>query len=104
MSSNNNNLLTSTVLRKTHPEETEEGTEQSKIDKWDDTNNCALGHILLGMDAHLSSRYQGYGTAKEVWDGLESQFAKLSITSIYVEFKAMMDTAILRATTLLLLL
>ncbi|KIK79854.1 hypothetical protein PAXRUDRAFT_16102 [Paxillus rubicundulus Ve08.2h10] len=35
------------VLRKTHPEETEEGTKQSKIDK-----------------------YQGYGTTKEVWDGL----------------------------------
>ncbi|KIK82741.1 hypothetical protein PAXRUDRAFT_68264, partial [Paxillus rubicundulus Ve08.2h10] len=82
------------VIRKTRPEEGGQGIEQSKVDKWDNTNDCALGHILLKMDAHLSSRYQGYGTAKEAWDGLESQFAKPFIASIYMEFKVMMDTSI----------
>ncbi|KIK75740.1 hypothetical protein PAXRUDRAFT_171885 [Paxillus rubicundulus Ve08.2h10] len=82
------------VLRKPCPEEGEEGVEQTKVNKGDDTNDHALGHILLKMDAHLSQRYQSYGTAKEVWDGLESQFAKPSLTSIYMELKAMMDTSI----------
>ncbi|KIK90737.1 hypothetical protein PAXRUDRAFT_14179 [Paxillus rubicundulus Ve08.2h10] len=82
------------VLRNTCPAESEEGTEQSWIDEWDNTNDCALGHILLNMNDHLGSRYQACGTAKEVWDGLNSQFAKPSITSIYMEFKAMMDTPI----------
>ncbi|KIK89215.1 hypothetical protein PAXRUDRAFT_14394 [Paxillus rubicundulus Ve08.2h10] len=82
------------VLRKTCPEEGEEGAEQTKVDKWDDTNDHALGHILLKMDAHLSQQYQGYSTAKEVWDGLEPQFTKPSIASIYMEFKEMIDTSI----------
>ncbi|KIK80519.1 hypothetical protein PAXRUDRAFT_15744 [Paxillus rubicundulus Ve08.2h10] len=56
------------VLRKTCPKETEEGAKQVNIDKWDNTNDHALRHILLKMYTHLSSRYQGYGMAKEVWD------------------------------------
>ncbi|KIK81893.1 hypothetical protein PAXRUDRAFT_154980 [Paxillus rubicundulus Ve08.2h10] len=82
------------VLRKTHPEEGEEGSDQSKVGEWDNNNDCALGHILPKMDTHLSQQYQGYSTIKEVWDRLKSQFAKPSITSIYMEFKAMMDTSI----------
>ncbi|KIK81090.1 hypothetical protein PAXRUDRAFT_156923 [Paxillus rubicundulus Ve08.2h10] len=77
------------VLRKTHPEESEEGSDQTKVNEWDNTNNFGVPVLDFTVFCH-----QGYSTAKEVWDGLESQFAKPSITSIYMEFKAMMDTTI----------
>ncbi|KIK79489.1 hypothetical protein PAXRUDRAFT_16308 [Paxillus rubicundulus Ve08.2h10] len=82
------------VLRKSFPEEGEEGSNQSKVDEWDNNNDHALGHVLLKMDAHLSHQYQGYNAAHEVWEGLDSHFAKTSITSIYMEFKVMMDAQI----------
>ena len=63
-------------------------------DDWDNDNDKALGHMLLKIEIHLADKWQSKYTAKEIWDGLEAQFSKTPIYSIYAEFKAMMDTVI----------
>ncbi|KAF9229634.1 hypothetical protein BS17DRAFT_812306 [Gyrodon lividus] len=66
----------------------------SKLSDWDNDNNCALGHILLKIDTNLANHYQDKETAAAVWSGLETQFSNISVTSIFMEFKVMMDTTI----------
>ena len=63
-------------------------------DNWDNDNDKALRHMLLKIETHLANKWQLKDTAKEIWDGLEAQFSKTSISFIYMEFKVMMDTII----------
>ena len=63
-------------------------------DNWDNDNDKALKHMLLKIETHLANKWQSKDTAKVIWDGLKAQFSKTSISFIYVEFKAMIDTII----------
>ncbi|KAF9224274.1 hypothetical protein BS17DRAFT_766865 [Gyrodon lividus] len=80
------------VIHTTCPEYTSGNT--SELNDWDNNNNYALGHIILKMDTNLSNCYQDKETTAVVWSGLETQFSNVSVASIFMKFKAMMDTTI----------
>ncbi|KAF9226997.1 hypothetical protein BS17DRAFT_813937 [Gyrodon lividus] len=87
-SSNSNSSLTTSVPTLTG------SNYLYELSDWDNNNDHTLGHILLKMDTNLANHYQDKETAAVVWSGLETQFSNVSVTSIFIEFKAMMDTTI----------
>ena len=71
-----------------------EDEDTKAIERWDDGNDQTIGHLILRMDNHIANKYSIMETAKEIWDNLETQYSKPSITSIYTEFKVLIDTNI----------
>ena len=53
-----------------------------------------MGHLILRMEGHIANKYSHMDITKDIWDVLEVQYSKPSITSIYTEFKAIINTNI----------
>ena len=71
-----------------------EDEDTKAIECWDDGNDQAVGHLILRTGNHITNKYSTMKTAKEIWDDLEVQYSKLSIASVYIEFKALINTNI----------
>ena len=82
------------TIRNKCPAPAAEDKDTKAIEHWDDGNDQAIGHLILRMDNHIANKYSTMETAKEIWDDLEVQYSKPSIASIYIEFKALIDTNI----------
>ena len=82
------------AIRNEHPAPAAEDEDTKAIECWDDGNDQAIGHLILRMENYIANKYSTMEIAKEIWDNLEVQYSKPSITSIYIEFKALINTNI----------
>ena len=82
------------AIRNEHPAPTAGDEDTKAIECWDDGNDQAIGHLILRMENRITNKYSTMETTKEIWDNLEVQYSKPSITSIYMEFKALINTNI----------
>nr|GEX42606.1 cytochrome P450 [Tanacetum cinerariifolium] len=78
-----------------HEDETLETTRKRM--KWENDDNICRGHILNGMSDSLFYIYQNIGSAKELWESLESKYmaedatSKKFLVSNFMNYK-MVDT------------
>ena len=82
------------AIRNECPAPATEDEDTKAIEHWDDGNDQAIDYLILRMDNHITNKYSIMETAKEIWDDLETQYSKPSIASVYMEFKALIDTNI----------
>ena len=69
-------------------------TNKEEIEKWEESNEKAVGNIRLQLHHSIHYKYQAMNSAKAIWDGLKEEYGNPSISGIYIEFKSAMETTI----------
>ena len=71
-----------------------EEAEEKEVNECDEMNAKALGSIRLRLHHSIQYKYKDIETAKRLWEELAAKYGKPSLSSVYVELKAAMDTII----------
>jgi hypothetical protein len=74
--------------------ETSEDDNLDEVRKWDDLNNQALGNIRLRLHYSIQHKYRTILTAGLLWEKLAEEYNQPGIMTVYLDFKAIMDTPI----------
>jgi transposase InsO family protein len=74
--------------------ETSEDDNLDEVRKWDDLNNQALGNIRLRLHYSIQHKYRTILTAGLLWEKLADEYNQPGIMTVYLDFKAIMDTHI----------
>jgi len=74
-----------------HPEV--EGNKD-KCEKWKKTSYKAVGNIQLRLDPNIQYKYRTEMDPGKLWDALEKDYGKVGVTSIYLEFKKVLELRI----------
>jgi len=67
---------------------------EDKVEKWQKTAYKAVGNIRLRLDPNIQYKYRAELDPMKLWDNLENDYGKVGITSIYLEFKKVLDVRI----------
>jgi len=70
-----------------------EGNED-KCEKWKKTSYKAVGNIRLRLDPNIQYKYRTEMDPEKLWTALEKDYGKVGVTSIYLEFKKVLELRI----------